>query len=88
MATADTFIKMRIDRESKEAATAVARDMGMTMSQALRFFVRRMAAERRFPLDLKIPNTETRAAIAELEAGEGTSASSVDELMAQLEADD
>jgi hypothetical protein len=38
--------------------------------------------------ELKVPNAETRAAIAEIEAGEGTSSRSVDELMAQLEADD
>jgi len=48
----------------------------------------RIADERRLPFEVKAPNTVTRAAIAELEAGRGKKFNSVDALMADLDADD
>ena len=48
----------------------------------------RVADERRLPFEVKAPNATTRKAIAELEAGEGKRFTSVDALMADLNADD
>ena len=48
----------------------------------------RIADERRMPFDVKAPNATTRKAIAELEAGKGKRFASVDDLMADLHADD
>jgi DNA-damage-inducible protein J len=39
--------------------------MGLPMSDAVRLFLRRVVVDQAFPLELKVPNTETRAAIAE-----------------------
>ena len=39
--------------------------MGLSMSEAVRIFLRRVAADQAFPLELKVPNAETRAAMAE-----------------------
>ena len=48
----------------------------------------RVADERRLPFDVKVPNSTTRKAIAELEAGKGKKFANVDDLMADLHADD
>jgi DNA-damage-inducible protein J len=48
----------------------------------------RVAAERRLPFDVKVPNAATRKAIAELEAGKGKRFHGVKALMADLNAHD
>ena len=62
--------------------------MGLSISDAIRLLMLRIADERRMPFDVKAPNATTRKAIAELEAGKGKRFASVDDLMADLHADD
>jgi len=86
--TADTFVRARIDSETKDKASTALQAMGLSVSDALRILLRRVAADQAFPLELKVPNAETRTAIEELEAGQGHRATSIEELMEQLHADD
>jgi DNA-damage-inducible protein J len=62
--------------------------MGLSISDAIRLLMLRIADERRLPFEVKVPNARTRKAIAELKAGKAKSFSSVDALMADLHADD
>ena len=62
--------------------------MGLSISDAIRLLMLRIADERRLPFEVKVPNARTRKAIVELEAGKGRHAKSVDDLMADLNADD
>jgi len=62
--------------------------MGLSVSDAIRLLLVRVAAERAMPFEIEAPNAETRAAIAELEHGAGASFDSVAELMADLNAED
>jgi DNA-damage-inducible protein J len=62
--------------------------MGLSISDAIRLLMLRIADERRLPFEVKVPNAKTRKAIAELEAGKGKRLPSVDALMADLHADD
>ena len=39
--------------------------MGMSISDAVRLFLHRVVVDQAFPLELKVPNAETRTAIAE-----------------------
>ena len=48
----------------------------------------RVAAGRAQPFDVRVPNAETAAAIRELEAGQGARLESIDDLLADLNADD
>jgi DNA-damage-inducible protein J len=48
----------------------------------------RVAAEKALPFEIRVPNAETRAAMAELERGAGASFDSVADLMAELNAKD
>ena len=80
----ETVVRVRIDAQVKERAAKVLADMGLSVSDAIRLLLVRVAAEKAMPFEIKAPNPETRAAIAELENGAGKSFDSVAELMADL----
>ena len=86
--TADTFVRARIDSDTKKRASAALEAMGLSVSDVLRIVLRRVAADQAFPLELKVPNAKTRAALDELERGNLPRAHSVKELMRELHADD
>ena len=82
----DTVVRARIDGQVKERAAKVLADMGLSVSDAIRLLLVRVAAEKALPFEIKVPNAETRAAMSELE--QGASFESVAELMADLNAED
>lgn len=88
MTTIDTFVRARIDSDTKERASEALAAMGLSVSDAIRLLMLRIADERRLPFEVKAPNATTRKAIAELEAGKGKRLASVDALMADLHAGD
>jgi len=88
MSTADTYVRARIDTNTKQRAAEALAAMGLSVLDAIRLLMLRIADERRLPFDVMVPNATTREAIAELEAGKGKKFASVDGLMADLHADD
>jgi DNA-damage-inducible protein J len=87
MAT-DTYVRARIDNKTKERAADALEAMGLSISDAIRLLMLRVADERRLPFEVKAPNARTRRAIAELESGKGKRFATVKDLMADLHADD
>lgn len=65
MATHTSMLHIRVDDDLKEQATATLGAMGLTMSDAVRLLLRRVIADQTFPLELKVPNANTRAAMTE-----------------------
>ena len=61
-------VRCRIDPKTKEDAAEVIESMGLTVSDAIRLFLTRVASEGAIPFELRVPNAKTVAAIAELEA--------------------
>jgi DNA-damage-inducible protein J len=88
MSTADTYVRARIDTATKERAADALDAMGLSISDAIRLLMLRIADEHRLPFEVKVPNAKTRNAIAELESGKGRRAKSAEDLMAKLNADD
>lgn len=88
MSTADTYVRARIDTATKERATEALEAMGLSVSDAIRLLLLRVADEHRLPFEVKVPNAGTRRARAELEAGKGRRAKSVDALLRSLNEDD
>ncbi len=86
--TQDSVVRARIDTATKERAAAALADMGLSVSDAIRLLLVRVADERRLPFAVKAPNATTRKAMAELESGGGKSAKTVKGLMAALNEDD
>jgi DNA-damage-inducible protein J len=87
-ATADTYVRARIDTHTKQLASDALEAMGLSISDAIRLLMLRVADERRLPFAIKAPNARTRKAIAELESGKGKRFKSVDSLMDDLNAED
>jgi DNA-damage-inducible protein J len=85
---ANALVQARIDNDVKKEATAVLAEMGLTVSDAVRLMLTRVARERALPFDPLIPNPETIKAMKEARRGQLRSFDSVDELMADLDADD
>ena len=68
MASPTSMLHVRVDDETKLQATQALAAMGLSMSDAVRLFLRRVVVEQAFPLELKVPNAETRAAMEESRA--------------------
>ncbi len=87
MAT-DTVVRARIDEHVKAQAADVLGKMGLTVSDAIRLLMVRIAREKALPFDVRVPNAETIAAMEEARRGEGKRYASVTEVMKALNADD
>jgi DNA-damage-inducible protein J len=88
MATSDTYVRARIDTSTKARAEDALEAMGLSVSDAIRLLMLRIADERRLPFDVRVPNARTRKAMAELASGKGKRVRSVKALMANLNARD
>ena len=84
----DTVVRARVDGQVKEKAAKVLAEMGLSVSDAIRLLLVRVAAEKALPFEIQVPNAETRAAMAELEQGAGAPFDSVADLMTELNAED
>jgi DNA-damage-inducible protein J len=62
------MLHVRVDEKMKEQASETLAAMGMSLSDAIRLFLHRVVIDQAFPLELKVPNAETRAAIKESRA--------------------
>ena len=65
MAASTSMLHIRIDDAIKTQASDTLAAMGLSMSEAVRLFLHRVVAEQAFPLELKVPNAQTRQAMAE-----------------------
>jgi DNA-damage-inducible protein J len=69
--SADTVVRARIDADTKNRASAALGAMGLSISDAIRLLMLRIADEKRLPFEVKVPNAETVKAMRELDAGKG-----------------
>ncbi|WP_197986208.1 MULTISPECIES: type II toxin-antitoxin system RelB/DinJ family antitoxin [unclassified Massilia] len=64
---ATAMVHVRVDEQIKMQATETLGSMGLTLSDAIRVFLMRVVADKEMPFSIKVPNAESRAAIAETE---------------------
>ena len=88
MTAANDVVRARIPKEVKEEASAILEAQGLTVSDAVRMMLVRVVAEKALPFDPLIPNDETIEAIKAARRGELVTAGTVDDLLADLHADD
>lgn len=60
-----TMIHVRLEEGLKKDATTALEAMGLSLSDAIRVFLTRVAAEQQIPFALRVPNAETRQAMEE-----------------------
>jgi len=82
---ADTTVRARLDSATKAQATKVLNAVGLNASDLIRLTFRKVAAEGRLPFVIDTPNAATRSALDELNHGQGTRFTNVEELMADLD---
>ena len=85
---ANALVQTRIDSAVKDEAAAVLAAMGLTVSDAVRLLLTKIAHEHALPFDPLIPNAKTIAAMREVRRGNLPSFTTVDELMSDLNAPD
>ena len=83
-----TMVHVRLDGKVKARAEKALAAMGLSVSDAVRVLLTRVATEKALPFEVKVPNAPTRAAMTEARKGKLRSAATVSELMADLNADD
>jgi DNA-damage-inducible protein J len=84
----NAVVRARIDEHIKEEATAVLAAMGLTVSDAFRILLTRVAREKALPFEPLVPNAVTIEAIKEARRGGLKSFATVEDLMADLNEDD
>ena len=85
---ANAVVRARIDERLKEEASAILGAAGLTISDAFRMMLVRTVADRALPFDPLVPNEETIEAMKAARRGELVSVGGIDELLADLHADD
>ena len=85
---ANAVVRARIDEYIKEEATVVLATMGLTVSDAFRLLLTRIAHEKALPFEPLVPNAKTIAAMKEARRRRLPSFESVEALMADLHSED
>ena len=85
---AKTVVRARIDATIKDEAAAVLAAMGLTVSDAFRLLLVRIAQEKALPFEPLVPNAETIEAMKAARRGDLVTVGSVDQLFTDLPADD
>ncbi len=80
------MVHVRLDQKVKARAEKALAAMGLSISDAVRVLLTRVAVEKALPFEVKVPNAVTRAAIEEARRGGLRAFDSVDDLMADLNA--
>ena len=86
--TENSVVRARIDEATKTEAAAVLAAMGLSLSDAFRLLLKRVAAEKALPFEPLVPNAETVEAMKAARRGDLVTAGKPDKLLARLNADD
>jgi DNA-damage-inducible protein J len=78
------LVQAEVNENIKNQASEVLAGLGLSLADACRILLTKVASEKQFPFDLRTPNAETLAAINELKSGQGIESENVDELFKDL----
>ena len=81
---ASTMVHIRVDEKIKRRAAKTLEAMGISVSDAVRMLLVRVAAEKALPFDVKVPNSTTVKAMRAADRGQGKRYDSVDDLFKDL----
>ena len=85
---ANAVVRARVNEQIKEEASIVLAAMGLTLSDAFRIMITRVAKEKALPFEPLTPNAKTIEAMKEARSCKLQSFNSIDDLMADLNAGD
>ena len=82
---ATTMVHVRVDQKVKQRAAKTLAAMGISVSDAVRILLVRVAAEKALPFDVKVPNETTVKAMQAANKGAGKRYKSADDLFEDLD---
>ena len=82
---ATTMVHVRVDQKVKQRAAKTLAAMGISVSDAVRILLVRVAAEKALPFDVKVPNATTVKAMQAANKGAGRRYKSADDLFEDLD---
>jgi DNA-damage-inducible protein J len=82
------MVHVRMHKATKVRAEKALEAMGLSVSDAVRVLLTRIAAEKALPFDVRVPNARTRSAMKEARRGKLRAFKDIGELMTDLNADD
>ena len=80
----NTVVRARIDSDTKARAAEALNAMGLSVSDAIRLLLLRVADEKRLPFAVQVPNAATLEAMKELDEGSGERFDTAEELFDEL----
>lgn len=86
--TANSVVRARINEQIKDEAAMVLATMGLTVSDAFRMMLTRVAKEQALPFEPLIPNKQTIAAMRDARQGKLVTVGNISNLLDSLSADD
>jgi len=83
--TLDATVRARVNGELKHEVEEILSQIGLSTSQAITLFLKRIKYERGIPFELKVPNATTLQAMEEAKNNEGETVS-LDEFLNESKA--
>lgn len=69
---ATTMVHVRVDEKTKQKAAKTLAEMGISVSDAVRMLLVRVAAEKALPFEVRVPNATTVKAMRAADRGKGS----------------
>ena len=85
---ANTALRARIDQRTKEEAAVVPATIGLTVSDAFRLMMMRIAKDKALPFEPLVPNAETGEAMRAARRNKVMSAGTPDKLLSSVSVND
>ncbi len=80
------IIQARVTPQIKYASAKILEEIGLSLSEAINIYLKRVIAEKAIPFELRVPNAETIKALQDVKDRKNlVSYNSVDEFMAGFE---
>ncbi len=71
---------IKLDKEAKERAKLIFKDLGITMGDAFNMFLSQVNLHNGIPFEIRVPNSTTKQVIREARLGKNVQEFSLDEL--------
>jgi DNA-damage-inducible protein J len=81
---ATVIVHVRVDENTKRLAAKTLAGMGISVSDAVRMLLVRVAAEKALPFEVKVPNATTVKAMRAADRGKGKRVGSAEALFKEL----
>ena len=78
------MVHVRVDEDVKASATKTLAKMGLSVSDAVRMMLVRVAAEKALPFEVRVPNATTVKAMKDVEKKKGKRFKTVEALFEDL----